>query len=141
MYGILCAHCGNKELFHNLGDDLELPKNNNERGLSLDNGWSLQNYGEEFDGVDVLHKHKRGYTKSFDNCPGFSYSKKISNQRLISEALGYPYTIFFLDEKLAEQARKAIEKIEAQPRPHLLLCSTTYIIVGRDGISRCYVGD
>ncbi len=141
MYGFPCAHCGQKELFHILGDDLKLHQNKDEWHLRLDTGWSMEDYGEEFEGVDDLHKHKMGYRKSFKNCQEFVYSKKISDRKLIMEALERPTTMFFLDKKLETRVQEIIRKKEEEPGPLLSLCSSVYIMIGRNGVSRCYVGD
>lgn len=139
MYGFSCSHCGQKELFHNLSSNTELYQQDS----SLTNGWSLVDYGEEFDVIDQLDTHKPGYRMHFNNCPGFTYSKNISFITLVREVIAYPGTIHYIEERLAKRARKLIAKMEGVKNSRLTYPqnSTIYIIAGKNGGSKCYAGE
>lgn len=141
MYEIPCARCGQKEIFHSLEDDIDLYKSGGR--LSHLGGWELDHYGEELNGIDDLHKHIKGYQKNFGDCSGFSYSKRISATHLARLAVGYPYTIHFVVEKVAKKATRLLELIEEdRASSHTMREQrAVYIMVEKNGRSYCYVGD
>ncbi len=140
MYGLRCARCGQKEVFHNLIAEI----NEGHIDPELDKACTVSDYGEDLDGYEDILGHVRGFRARLQECTGFVYGKKISEKYLVERAIDYPGTIYFIDEELARKARKNIEDAEEKrlsETGHLYGQVTTYIVPMKNGRTVCYVGE
>jgi hypothetical protein len=77
--------------------------------------------------------------------PGFDYPKRISTVFLARRALDYPGTIHFVEKDVKEKAKKIFENEESRKTKNSDYSMSdqraVYIIVDRNGTSRCFAGD